>query len=87
MNRPKNIRTITSQSRDLTDLKNIGNKIAGRLNEIGIFSEADLRQVGPVDAHRMIKQRYPDETLSALSATVLDVMRRNHIEAFEWVLR
>lgn len=49
--------------RQLTDLKNIGKKIAGRLNEAGIFSEDDLRRVGAVEAHRMIKQRHPDETL------------------------
>lgn len=52
-----------SQNRSLTDLKNIGKKIAGRLNAIGIFSEDDLRRVGAVGAHRMIKERYPDETL------------------------
>jgi len=52
-----------SLNRSLTDLKNIGTKIAGRLNEIGIFSEDDLRRVGAVGAHRMIKERYPDETL------------------------
>ncbi len=27
------------QNRELTELKNIGKKIAGRLNEVGIFSE------------------------------------------------
>lgn len=52
-----------SQNRSLTDLKNIGKRIAGRLNEVGIFSEEDLRQVGAVGAHRMIRERYPDETL------------------------
>jgi DNA transformation protein len=52
-----------SQNRSLTDLKNIGQKIARRLNDVGIFSEDDLRRVGPVGAHRMIKETYPDETL------------------------
>ena len=52
-----------SQNRNLTDLKNIGKRIARRLNEVGIFSEDDLRRVGSVGAHRMIKERYPDETL------------------------
>jgi DNA transformation protein len=52
-----------SRNRSLTDLKNIGRKIAGRLNEVGIFSENDLRRVGAVGAHRMIKERYPDVTL------------------------
>lgn len=52
-----------SRNRNLTDLKNIGKKIAGRLNEVGVLSEDDLRRVGSVSAHRMIKERYPDETL------------------------
>lgn len=38
-------------------------KIARRLNEVGIFSEDDSRRVGAIDAHRMIKKKYPDETL------------------------
>lgn len=46
-----------SLNRSLTDLKNIGTKIADSLNEIGIFSEDDLRRVGAVGAHRMIKER------------------------------
>ncbi len=52
-----------TRNRKLTDLKNIGVKIAGRLNEVGISSEEDLRKVGPVEAHRRIKQQYPNETL------------------------
>lgn len=52
-----------SRNKNLTDLKNIGKKIASRLNEVGIFSEDDLRKVGALGAHRMIKERYPDETL------------------------
>ncbi|MBW9274271.1 MAG: TfoX/Sxy family protein [Candidatus Thiodiazotropha sp. (ex. Lucinisca nassula)] len=53
-----------SRNNSLADLKNIGKKIAGRLNEVGIFSEDDLRRVGAVGAHRLIKERYPDETLA-----------------------
>jgi DNA transformation protein len=52
-----------SRNRKLTDLKNIGKKIASRLNEVGILSEVDLRRVGSVDAHHMISARYPDEKL------------------------
>jgi DNA transformation protein len=52
-----------SQNKNLTDLRNIGKKISGRLNGVGIFSEDDLRRVGAVGAHRMIKERHPDETL------------------------
>ncbi len=52
-----------ARNRRLTDLKNIGRKIAGRLNEIGIFSEDELRLVGAANAHRMIKEKNPGETL------------------------
>ncbi len=52
-----------SQNRRLTDLKNLGQRIAGQLNEIGIFSEDELRHVGAAGAHRVIKEKYPDETL------------------------
>ena len=51
------------QSRKLTELKNIGKKIAGRLNEAGIFSEYELRVIGAAEAHRLIKEKYPSETL------------------------
>ncbi len=51
------------QNRKLQDLKNIGRKLSGRLNEIGIHCEADLKKVGPAKAHRMMKAKYPAETL------------------------
>ena len=51
------------QNRKLTDLKNIGKKISARLNEVGIFSEDELRAVGAAEAHRIIKEKYPNETL------------------------
>lgn len=51
------------QNRKLTELKNIGTKIAGRLNEVGIFSEDDLRVFGAIEAHKMIKEKYPSEIL------------------------
>jgi len=51
------------KNRKLTDLRNIGKKIAGRLNEVGLSSEDDLRMVGAVAAHQMIKLEYPNETL------------------------
>lgn len=50
-------------NRELTDLKNIGKKIAGRLNEVGIFSEDELRVIGAVEAHKRINEKYPNETL------------------------
>ena len=51
------------RTRKLTELKNIGKTIAERLNEVGIFSEDELRVVGAVEAHRMIREKYPHETL------------------------
>ena len=52
-----------AQNRRLTDLRNIGKKIAGRLNEVGIFSEDELRRVGAAQAHRMVKEKHSNETL------------------------
>lgn len=49
------------KNRTLTDLKNIGPKIAGHLNEAGIFSEDELRFYGAVEAHKMIKNNHPNE--------------------------
>ncbi len=41
LSRPKNIRVIMCRNRSLTDLRNIGKKIAGRLNEVEMVSEYD----------------------------------------------
>lgn len=48
---------------ELTELRNVGTKIASRLNEVGIYSKSDLRRIGAVEAHRLIKKRDPNETL------------------------
>ncbi len=50
-------------NRQLIELKNIGEKIAGRLHEVGIFTEKDLRCLGPVAAYKLIQENYPEETL------------------------
>ena len=63
LNQPKSIKVTMYQNRNLTDLKNIGSKIAARLNEAGIFSEDELRLVGAAEAHCRIKGIYPTETL------------------------
>ena len=52
-----------SSNRKLIDLKNIGSKIAGRLNEVGIFSEDELHYFGPVEAHKRLKEKYSNECL------------------------
>ncbi len=56
---------MSVKNRNVEKLINIGNKIAGRLNEIGIFTEEELGHIGAAEAHRLIKNNYPDETLPA----------------------
>ena len=50
-------------NRTLTELTNIGPKIASRLEAVGICDEADLRRCGPVEAHQRIEEHFPEETL------------------------
>ena len=52
-----------SKSLELTELKNIAKKIAGRLNAVGIRSFDELRRIGAVGTHQRIRERYPDEVL------------------------
>ena len=49
--------------RPLSKLKNIGKTIEARLNEIGVFTEADLLQIGAAKAFKQIKENYPDKTI------------------------
>lgn len=51
-------------NRPLIELRNIGKKIAGRLNEIDVYTEEDLKQMGAAAAHKCIKKNYPNETLA-----------------------
>lgn len=51
------------RNRPLTELKNIGKKIATRLSEAGINTEEALRAAGPVEAHKKIRENHPDEKL------------------------
>lgn len=47
------------QNKGLIELRNIGHKIAGRLNETGIFSEDELHMVGAVKGHNNDKSPRP----------------------------
>lgn len=47
---------------DLKGAKNIGATIEKRLNEIGIFSLADLAEITPVKAYQSICKQNPDKT-------------------------
>lgn len=52
-----------SSSNKVEDLRNIGAMIARRLNEIGVYTEDELRSLGAAEAHRRIRQIHPDATL------------------------
>jgi DNA transformation protein len=48
-------------TRDLAELRNIGPTIRKRLNEIGVYTEADLQRIGPVKAYKRICKHYPNQ--------------------------
>ncbi len=43
----------------LEDLRNIGPTIAKRLQEIGVFTQADLKDLGSANAYKRIQANYP----------------------------
>jgi DNA transformation protein len=51
------------ENKNIQSLKNIGATIAQRLNEIGIYSEADLAAIGAIEAFQKIKANYPQQTI------------------------
>ena len=57
------------------NLKNLGATSAAWLREIGVHSRSDLEEVGPVQAYRLAKQKFPaigSEFLWALAAALSD---------------
>lgn len=48
---------------ELAHLKNIGPTIEKRLNEIGIYTRADLERIGPAQAYQWICRHHPDRTI------------------------
>jgi DNA transformation protein len=69
----------TLLSNNLKGSKNIGATIEKRLNEIGVFSLADLAQMTPVKAYQSICKLNPDKTfpvcyyLYSLQGALLDL--------------
>jgi DNA transformation protein len=69
----------TQLSNNLKGAKNIGETIEKRLNEIGVFSLADLAQMTPVKAYQRISRQNPDKTfpvcyyLYSLQGALLDM--------------
>ncbi len=53
----------TRKNIKLSELKNIGNTVEKRLNEIGVYTKAELEQVGPAEAYKEMKANHPDKTL------------------------
>ena len=47
----------------LSHLKNIGPTIGERLNEINVYTRADLERMGPVKAYQWICRNYPNQTI------------------------
>lgn len=48
---------------DLRKAKNIGATIEKYLNEIGVFTLADLAEITPVEAFKRIRKNYPEKTI------------------------
>ena len=63
MMRENTERPAMPKLKNITDLTNIGPTIAKRLAEVGITTRADLKRIGPVEAHRRIQAAYPTQTI------------------------
>jgi DNA transformation protein and related proteins len=69
----------TQLSNKLKGAKNIGATIEKRLNEIGVFSLADLAQMTPVNAYKNICKQHPGRAfpvcyyLYSLQGALLDL--------------
>lgn len=50
------------------DLKNIGPKTYRLLNEVGVFTLADLERLGPVEVYVLLKRTHTGVSLNALWA-------------------
>jgi DNA transformation protein len=50
----------------IEDLPNLGPKSSQWLRQIGVTTIADLKQLGPVVAYRLVKQRQPRASLNLL---------------------
>jgi len=57
------IMKFLSKPGGLKGAKNIGPTIANRLYEIGVYTLADLKQMGAEKAYLKIKANFPDKTL------------------------
>jgi DNA transformation protein and related proteins len=49
--------------KDVAELPNIGPTIEKRLNEIGVYTRADLERIGATNAYKRICENYPNQTI------------------------
>jgi DNA transformation protein len=69
----------TRTKNSLKGAKNIGSTIIRRLNEIGVYSLADLAEISPVKAYKKICEQNPNKTfpvcyyLYSLQGALLDL--------------
>jgi DNA transformation protein len=69
----------TIKNKSLKGAKNIGTTILRRLNEIGVYSLADLADMSPVKAYKKICEQNPGKTfpvcyyLYSLEGALLDL--------------
>ena len=50
----------------IDQVRNLGPRSAGWLREISVLTRADLEEIGPALAYRLIKQKHPEATLNLL---------------------
>jgi DNA transformation protein len=66
-----------SRSIRLSHLVNIGAKTEHLLNEVDIWTQQELQEIGPVEAWKRIKERHPEQArldcLYALQGALLGV--------------
>ena len=87
----------TQFSNSLKGAKNIGATIEKRLNEIGVFSLADLAQTTPVKAYQNICKQHPSKTfpicyyLYSFQGALLDLYwndrPENRIAKTSWTMK
>lgn len=49
-------RTVTKRKSEISSLRNLGGKSERWLNEIGVFTRADLERLGSVEIYRSLKR-------------------------------
>ena len=51
------------RTKSIKGMENIGGKIAGKLDAIGVKTLEDIEKIGPVNIYKKLVRKYPDQTL------------------------